>query len=106
MSMQKSGRQPGHTRRSFVQASGATLATLGATSATLSARPKEALALNGGTKVVTFPEKEQAALSKWPRYGASEKQALHDEAAALQADLERIKSRLGELEGSQQQEQA
>ncbi|MEN6606466.1 MAG: aminotransferase class I/II-fold pyridoxal phosphate-dependent enzyme [Bryobacteraceae bacterium] len=78
MSMQKSGRQPGHTRRSFVQASGVTLATLGATGATLSARPKEALALNGGTKVVTFPAKEQAALSKWPRYGASEKQALHD----------------------------
>ncbi|HPK72587.1 MAG TPA: DUF5320 domain-containing protein [Vicinamibacterales bacterium] len=34
-----------------------------------------------------------------------EKQALQEEAAALQAELDRIKARLGELEGAGRQEQ-
>ena len=61
-----------HSRRSFVQATGAALAGLGM------AASRETLALNGGPKTVTFPAAEQRALFKWPRYGAAEKQALHD----------------------------
>jgi len=39
---------------------------------------KESLALNGGPKTITVPAATQTALSKWPRYGAAEKKALHD----------------------------
>jgi perosamine synthetase len=61
-----------HSRRSFVQAATAAVAGLGM------AASRETLALNGGPKTVTFPADEQRALFKWPRYGAAEKQALHD----------------------------
>ena len=59
--------EAGETRRTFVE-KGAALMGLGATP----------LALFGGPKTVTFPVAQQAALSRWPRYGAAEKQALHD----------------------------
>jgi perosamine synthetase len=62
---------PGSTRRSFVLAGGATFATAAAVRS-------EPLALEGGPKTVTFPAASQTALTKWPRYGATEKQALHD----------------------------
>ncbi len=41
------------------------------------AAPRETLALQGGAKAVTFPAAEHAALTRWPRYGPAEKQALH-----------------------------
>ncbi|MCI0626193.1 MAG: DegT/DnrJ/EryC1/StrS family aminotransferase [Acidobacteria bacterium] len=67
---------PGVTRRSFVRAGGAALATLGATGQAYAMR--EALAINGGPKAVTFPAAQETRLTKWPRYGAAEKKALHD----------------------------
>lgn len=59
------------SRRTFIQSGGAALA------ASASAFARESLALDGGPKTVTFPESRQAALTRWPRYGAEEKQALH-----------------------------
>src|SRR5216684_6820144 len=60
------------SRRSFVHAAGAAMAGLGM------AAQRETLAINGGPKAVAFPAAQQTALFKWPRYGAAEKQALHD----------------------------
>ena len=64
-----------NTRRSFVKAGGAALAA-GMTGGAWGAQDK--LAINGGAKVVTFPAAKVTALTKWPRYGASEKKALHE----------------------------
>jgi dTDP-4-amino-4,6-dideoxygalactose transaminase len=63
------------SRRSFLRqasaAGGATLACAG-----IAASKTESLALNGGPKAVTMPQDRQSALTKWPRYGAEEKQAI------------------------------
>ncbi|MFN0165216.1 MAG: DegT/DnrJ/EryC1/StrS family aminotransferase [Bryobacteraceae bacterium] len=60
------------TRRSFV--SGAA----GITTASAAARKPEILAVNGGPKAVTLPADRHSALTKWPRYGHDEKQAVMD----------------------------
>ncbi len=65
------------TRRSFVGKS-AGLVGLGAAAAAASAPARTPLALFGGPKAVTFPSAQQGALTRWPRYGAAEKKALHD----------------------------
>jgi dTDP-4-amino-4,6-dideoxygalactose transaminase len=65
------------TRRSFVGKS-AGLVGLGATVKAAAAPVRTPLALFGGPKTVTFPVAQQTSLTRWPRYGASEKQALHD----------------------------
>jgi dTDP-4-amino-4,6-dideoxygalactose transaminase len=65
------------TRRSFVGKSTG-LAGLGATVKAAAAPGRTPLALFGGAKTVTFPAAKQTALTRWPRYGAAEKQALHD----------------------------
>ena len=62
------------TRRSFVKAGGAALAA-GMAGGAFGAQEK--LAMSGGAKTVTFPAAKLTALSKWPRYGPSEKAALH-----------------------------
>jgi len=36
----------------------------------------ETLAMAGGEKTITLPKDQFAALTKWPRYGDAEKQAL------------------------------
>ncbi|MBI3279587.1 MAG: DegT/DnrJ/EryC1/StrS family aminotransferase [Acidobacteria bacterium] len=62
------------TRRSFVRTGAAS-----ALAASAPARPaRESLALDGGARTVTFPERRHAEITKWPRYAAPEKQALHD----------------------------
>lgn len=58
------------TRRTFLAAAGAAPAAAGAY--------RETLALKGGPKAVTYPAARASALSKWPRYGAAEKRALHE----------------------------
>jgi len=68
---------PAQTRRSFVGNSAA-LVGLGAAAQAAAAPARTPLALFGGPKTVTFPAAKQSALAKWPRYGAAEKQALHD----------------------------
>lgn len=59
------------TRRTFVQASA------GALAATAAARAQTRLAADGGPAAVTYPAGRHTFVTKWPRYGASEKQALH-----------------------------
>ncbi|MEK7405241.1 MAG: DegT/DnrJ/EryC1/StrS family aminotransferase [Acidobacteriota bacterium] len=61
--------KPGNTRRSFVQVGAAAVASLGVA--------RESLALDGGSKTVTYPADKHAAVTRWPRYGPAEKQALH-----------------------------
>jgi perosamine synthetase len=68
--------QKSATRRSFVKHGGAAVAGIGFSGSALGAR--ESLALNGGTKAVSFAEAGQVSLFRWPRFGAKEKQALHD----------------------------
>lgn len=68
--------KPNGTRRAFVQAGGAALASIALKDRTFGA-PNETLALNGGPKTVTFPAGKQTALFRWPRYGDMEKKALH-----------------------------
>jgi dTDP-4-amino-4,6-dideoxygalactose transaminase len=68
----------GFSRREFLKTSSAVVA--GATLATpLFAQPKtETLAISGGAKTVTVPEKSQTALMRWPRYAEEEKKAICD----------------------------
>mgnify|MGYP001793895739 CR=1 FL=1 len=61
-----------HSRRFFVQATGAAVAGLAM------AAPVETLALTGVPQSVTFPTEHQSALFKWPRYCSSAKKVLHD----------------------------
>ncbi|MBE0660089.1 MAG: DegT/DnrJ/EryC1/StrS family aminotransferase [Bryobacteraceae bacterium] len=58
------------TRRTFLAAASAATTAAGAF--------QETLAMNGGPKAVTYAPARASALSKWPRYGAAEKQVLHD----------------------------
>jgi dTDP-4-amino-4,6-dideoxygalactose transaminase len=67
--------KPGQTRRSFV-AGGSVVA--GGLSAGRAVAARETLALSGGPKAVSFPPAKQSVLTRWPRYGAAEKKALHD----------------------------
>ena len=70
---------PPKSRRAFVQTSAAAVAGLGVVTASgRTTAANETLALNGGPKAVTFPDAKQTALTRWPRYGASEKKALID----------------------------
>ena len=57
------------TRRSFVRTGAAAIAGAGLTAT-------ETLALDGGSPAVTVPTERQAELSRWPRYGHEEKQAV------------------------------
>ena len=62
------------SRRKFVQASAAAVAGLHRSG--LKAKPRETLALRGGPKAVATGPERQAAITKWPRYGDAEKQAV------------------------------
>ncbi|HVM48431.1 MAG TPA: DegT/DnrJ/EryC1/StrS family aminotransferase [Candidatus Acidoferrum sp.] len=66
------------SRRTFMKSG--TLAVAGLTVADYGfAAPKaETLAVAGGAKSVNFPKDQFAALTKWPRYGDAEKQAVCD----------------------------
>ncbi len=68
--MQKS-RPPDATRRTFVQSGAAALTVAGSAAAA-----RESLAVSGGPKSVTVPSDRIAALTKWPRYGADEKNSV------------------------------
>ncbi|MBI5820151.1 MAG: DegT/DnrJ/EryC1/StrS family aminotransferase [Verrucomicrobia bacterium] len=62
------------TRRSFIKTSGAVVAGL----ATTKLATTETLAAAGGAKTVTVSPQEITALTRWPRYGAAEKNRLHE----------------------------
>jgi dTDP-4-amino-4,6-dideoxygalactose transaminase len=71
----ESGRA-GNTRRSFVQGGTAAIAGAGAVARAASPSPTETLALDGGAKAVTVPASRQVELTKWPRYGEEERNAV------------------------------
>jgi dTDP-4-amino-4,6-dideoxygalactose transaminase len=64
----------GQTRRSFMKTGGAAVAGLAAAGLA----PVETLAVEGGPKAVTVSPQKVAALTRWPRYGAAEKNRLHE----------------------------
>jgi len=64
----------GITRRTFLKTSSAVVAGLAASQ--LASR--ETLAVEGGPKAVTIPPERIRALTRWPRYGAAEKNRLHE----------------------------
>jgi len=67
---------PKVTRRDFLKTGSAAVAGLAVASPVLAQGSKESLAVAGGPKTVTFPADQIAPLTKWPRYGEAEKQAL------------------------------
>ncbi len=67
--------QQKQTRRTFLKTS-VTMAGLGVSGRIQAVPANVRLALDGGPQAVTFPEERHRALTKWPRYGAEEKQAL------------------------------
>jgi dTDP-4-amino-4,6-dideoxygalactose transaminase len=62
------------TRRGFIKTGGAVVAGL----ATTKLASTETLAAEGGAKSVTFSPQKVAALTRWPRYGAAERNRLHE----------------------------
>ena len=54
------------------------LAAMGAAGRVLPAKPVESLALTGGPKTVSYPAGRHTFVTRWPRYGEPEKQALHE----------------------------
>jgi len=65
-------------RRSFLQAGSAALFGVTIPEAlSAPARATESLALFGGPKAVSFPDDKYQELTRWPRYGQAEKDALH-----------------------------
>lgn len=63
---------PSHSsRRAFVQSAAAGLGTGGAV-----LQASESLAVQGGPRAVTVPADRAGAITKWPRYGAEEKDAI------------------------------
>jgi perosamine synthetase len=64
------------TRRNFLKTGTVAVAGLTVADYGFAAPKTETLAAAGGGKAVTFPKEQLAALTKWPRYGDPEKQAL------------------------------
>jgi perosamine synthetase len=65
---------PRPSRRTFLAST--TVAAAGALPAVGAPARREALALDGGPKAVTFPDRELDRLTRWPRYVEAEKAAL------------------------------
>ena len=77
MKTNASRNQPQFTRRHFIQTSGAAVAGLAAGSA-FGQNKVQTLAVNGGSKRRFFSVARMSALTRWPRYGATEKKRLHE----------------------------
>ena len=67
-----------YNRRTFLKSSTVAVAGLTVADYGFAAAKTETLAMSGGEKTVSFPKDQFAALTKWPRYGDAEKQALCD----------------------------
>jgi len=63
-------------RRSFLKSSTLAVAGLSLADYAFAAAKSETLARSGGPKTVNFPDDKLAALTKWPRYGDAEKDAV------------------------------
>jgi dTDP-4-amino-4,6-dideoxygalactose transaminase len=64
------------TRRNFLKTGAVAAAGLSVAGYARADAPADALAMSGGAKTVTFPAKQLAALTRWPRYGDAEKKAI------------------------------
>lgn len=64
------------TRRGFLQTGSAAVAGLAVSTPAFAAPQTETLAVNGGQKSVTVDAREHDDLTRWPRYGEAEKQAV------------------------------
>ncbi len=65
-----------HSRRDFLKTGTVAVAGLAVADIGFARAKTETLAMAGGDRTVTFPKDQFAALTKWPRYGDAEKQAL------------------------------
>ncbi len=65
-----------YTRRNFLKTGTVAVAGLTVADYGFAAPKTETLAMAGGAKAVTFPADQLAALTKWPRYGDAEKEAV------------------------------
>ena len=66
------------SRRSFLKTGTVAAAGLSLADYSFAAPQTETLAVTGGTKTVSCPAAQHAALTRWPRYGEAEKKALCD----------------------------
>ena len=64
------------SRRTFIKSSSVAVAGLTVADYGFAAATTQTLAVSGGTKAVDCPPERFAALTKWPRYGDAEKQAI------------------------------
>lgn len=76
MSTRKGNNPSYYSRRTFLKASSAAVAGLSLADVSFAAPKTEALALSGGAKAVNCSAADLAALTKWPRYGDAEKEAV------------------------------
>jgi len=76
MSTNQKNQQGEYLRRTFLKTGCAVVAGLAAPRS-FGQAGTETLAVHGGAKAVTFPAARLAALTRWPRYGAAEKERLH-----------------------------
>jgi len=76
MKSQSTNNSSQYTRRTFLKTSGVAVASLAAADYAFAAPKAGTLAASGGAKTVTFPDAEHSALTRWPRYGQAEKQAV------------------------------
>ncbi len=65
------------SRRNFLKTSTVMVAGLSVADYGFAAPKTEKLAMAGGGKTVNWPKDRMAALTKWPRYGDAEKQAIN-----------------------------
>lgn len=67
-----------YSRRTFIKTGAVAAAGLSVADYGFAAPQTQTLAVSGGDKTVTYSAGEQAALTKWPRYGDAEKKAVCD----------------------------
>src|SRR5262245_18477830 len=81
MTRRSVGGGPGNSRRQFLQSTGALalgMQALGPRPAGAVTGAKEPLALFGGSPAVSYPARQHAEASRWPRFGAEEERAVLD----------------------------
>jgi len=77
MQRKKNHQKRGTTRRTFLKSTGVLAAGLSVGGVSSAGKAKvESLALNGGSKAVTYPESSHREAYRWPRYGAEEEKAI------------------------------
>ena len=74
----KTSNSPKFSRRSFLKTGTVAAAGLSLADYGFAAPPRQTLALAGGARTVKCPPAEHAALTRWPRYGEAEKNAVCD----------------------------